>query len=92
VTFSLSGPKENVTLDEYLLQCATTGSPLYDYQVFIFHTFNFFIMLSIFFFSFLSFSILCATRLLALDTPDLPRLSDRNIEVPIFRAVGEVYT
>jgi hypothetical protein len=35
VTFSLSGPTENVALDEYLLQCATTGSPLYDYQVFI---------------------------------------------------------
>ena len=36
VTFSLSGPTENVTLDEYLLQCATTGSPLYDYQTYTF--------------------------------------------------------
>jgi len=32
----MSGPKENVTLDEYLLQCATTGSPLYDYHVYTF--------------------------------------------------------
>jgi len=35
VTFSLSDPKEKVTLEEYHLLDGIMNSPLYDYQVFI---------------------------------------------------------
>ncbi len=40
MTFSLSDPKENVTLDEHLLDSVMIGSPLYDYQIFTFDMFR----------------------------------------------------